>query len=341
MSLPAPHLHSPALSTPIEQLQEAREILRCEAEALLEVASRLDGQFPLAIELLHRCRGSVIVTGMGKAGLIGQKIAATLSSTGTRAHVLHPAEALHGDLGCLHEDDVLLALSNSGETEEISRLLPSVQRQGIPIVAITGRKESTLGRQANAVLALGRLPEAGVHGLAPSTSTTAMLAVGDALALVLGRIRGLTPQQFALFHPGGSLGLQLTTVAEVMRQGDELRLAADSATIRTVFTGHRPGRRTGAVILTDSDGRLSGLFTDSDLARLLEQHQEHRLDAPISDVMTRHPLTIGPDALLREAITLLSGRKVSELPVVDADHRPLGLIDITDVIGLLPEEAAE
>ena len=342
MSLPLESRAPSAPLTPFEQLREARDILQSEAAAILDVAARLDAGFCAAVDLLRACRGSIIVTGMGKAGLIGQKIAATLSSTGTRAHVLHPAEALHGDLGCLHHEDVLLALSNSGETEEISRLLPSVRRQGIPIVAITARRDSTLGSQADAVLALGRLPEAGPHGLAPSTSTTAMLAVGDALALVLSRMNGMTPMQFALFHPGGSLGRQLTTVAEVMRKGEELRIAPETATIRTVFTrADLPVRRTGAVILTDSAGRLSGLFTDSDLARLLEHHREDQLDAPIGDVMTRAPLTIGPNALLREAVTLLSGRKVSELPVVDAEHRPVGLIDITDVIGLLPDESAE
>lgn len=325
--------------TPLEQLREARQILRDEAAAVDELSRRLDADFCTACQLLHDCAGSVIVTGMGKAGLIGQKIAATLSSTGTRAHVLHPAEAVHGDLGCLHKNDVLLALSHSGETEEISRLLPIVRRMRVPVIAITATHTSTLGRQADVVLRLGRVREVGPHGLAPSTSTTLMLALGDALALVVCRLRGFTPQQFALFHPAGSLGRQLQTVGEVMRPLPELRVAPHEQTVRQVFVGlSKPGRRTGAVMLTDSEGRLAGLFTDSDLARLLEQRREAQLDRPIAEVMTPRPLTIGPDALLREAVERLSQRKVSELPVVDADGRPVGLIDITDVIGLMPAE---
>jgi arabinose-5-phosphate isomerase len=278
---------------------------------------------------------------MGKAGLIGQKIAATMSSTGTRATFLHPSEAVHGDLGKLHTDDLLLALSNSGETEELCRLIPLVQRTGTPIIAITATSASTLGRNAEIVIELGRLREAGPHGLAPTTSTTAMLALGDALALVVGRRRGLTPEKFALFHPGGRLGDQLRIVREVMRHGADLRTAPSTATIREAFVGlGKPGRRTGAVMLIDSDERLVGLFTDSDLARLLEQRREYQLDRPIAEVMTCNPLTIHPEKMLRDAVELLSKNKVSELPVVDVSGRPIGLIDITDVLALMPAEAA-
>jgi arabinose-5-phosphate isomerase len=279
---------------------------------------------------------------MGKAGLIGRKIAATLSSMGTPAQFLHPAEAVHGDVGCLRREDVLLALSNSGETDELCRLLPVVRRLAVPIVAITAADNSTLGSQADVVIRLGRLREAGPFGLAPTTSTTAMLAIGDALALGVSRLKGFTPQQFAVFHPGGSLGRQLATVGEVMRRGDQLRIARDDATIREVFVslGH-PGRRTGAVMLVDDAGRLSGLFTDSDLARLLEQHREFQLDHAIREVMTVRPVTIGPAAPLTEAVDVLSSRKISELPVVDEEHRPIGLIDITDVIALLPRDDQE
>jgi arabinose-5-phosphate isomerase len=195
--------------TQLEQLREARAILQQEADALNLLSRRLNVDFCTASHTLYECTGSVIVTGMGKAGLIGQKIAATLSSTGTRAHFLHPAEAVHGDIGCLHRDDVVLALSNSGETEEICRLLPIVHRMRIPVVAITSGHSSSLGSQANVTVAMGQLREVGVHGLAPTTTTTAMLALGDALALVLSRMKGLTPQQFAIFHPGGSLGQKL------------------------------------------------------------------------------------------------------------------------------------
>jgi arabinose-5-phosphate isomerase len=317
-----------------EVLREAREVIEDEARALLDVSAGLDDQFAKAVELLIACAGCVVVTGMGKAGLIGRKIAATLSSTGTRSHFLHPAEAVHGDLGCLAGDDLLLVLSNSGETEEVCRILPSVSRFGIPIVAITASRTSSVGRSATATIELGRLREAGPHALAPSTTTTAMLAVGDALALVVGRRKGFTPQQFALYHAGGSLGAMLKSVGEIMRTGEQLRTAAETKSIRDVFAeSARPGRRTGAVILVDADGRLSGLFTDSDLARLLERRQDARLDRPIAEVMTRNPLTIRPAALLPEAIDILSQNRISELPVVDADGRPLGILDVTDVVG--------
>jgi arabinose-5-phosphate isomerase len=284
----------------------------------------------------------VVVTGMGKAGLIGQKIAATLSSTGTRSHFLHPAEAVHGDLGCLHEHDVLLALSNSGETEEICQLLPTVARLGIAIIAVTSTDHNSLAARADVVLRIGKLREACAWGLAPSTSTTAMLAVGDALALVASRQRGFTPQQFAVFHPAGSLGRQLKTVAELMRPLERLRTASCSDTVRNVFVRFaNVGRRSGAVLLLDGDGRLAGMFTDSDLARLLERRRDDAFDGPIADVMNCAPLTVRPEATFGDIVELLSDRKISELPVVDGDHRPLGLIDITDVIGWLPPQTAE
>src|SRR5580700_4102832 len=325
-----------------ELLREAREVMEEEAAGLNKVAAALDEEFCKAADLLCECRGSVIVTGMGKAGLIGRKIAATLSSTGTRAHFLHPAEAAHGDLGCLSGDDVLLVLSNSGETEEVCRILPSIRRFDIPIVAITADRTSTLGAAAVAAIEIGHLREAGLHALAPSTSTTAMLAVGDALALVVGRRRGFTPQQFAVFHAGGSLGARLKNVGQLMRQGDALRISPDSKTIREVFTNQsRPGRRTGAVMLVDESGKLSGLFTDSDLAKLLERRCDEQLDRPIAESMARQPVTIGPGALLADAIEILSRNRISELPVVDEAGRPVGIIDITDVVGIVPFARAQ
>ncbi len=325
----------------LDDIREARAIIELEGRALLDLAARLGDEFGQAVALITGCSGHVVVTGMGKAGLIGQKIAATFSSTGTRAHILHPAEAVHGDLGRLHAHDLLLVLSNSGETEEVCRLIPLVERLEVPIIAITASRTSTLGSSSQVVLELGKLREAGPHGLAPTTSTTAMLALGDALALIVGRHRGLTPEKFALFHPAGNLGAQLQRVEEVMRSGDELRIASASVTIREAFIGlGKPGRRTGAVMLVNERGQLSGLFTDSDLARLLEQRRDRQLDCPILEVMTRHPLTIAPTAFLRDALALLSERKVSELPVIDEVGRPVGLLDITDVIGLMPREPA-
>ena len=316
-----------------EQLREARSIIQQEARALQQLAGQLDAGFCDAVELLQNCTGNVIVTGIGKAGLIGQKLQATFASTGTRAYFLHPSEAIHGDVGSVHQEDVVLALSNSGETAELCRVLPIIKKLGASLIAMTASDSSTLARWADVTVTMGKHPEAGPHGLAPSSSTTVMLALGDALALVLCRLRGFSPEQFAIYHPGGSLGKKLKTVREVMRQGDELRIASPQSTIREVLTElQRPGRRTGAVMLVDDAKCLAGIFTDSDLVRLLERHREDQLDRPVGEVMTVNPLTISPEANLLTAIDLLSEKKVSELPVVDDDGRPLGLIDITDVI---------
>lgn len=313
----------------------ARKILRDEGDALIQLARRLSGDaFAAAVELIERCRGRIIVSGMGKAGLIGRKLAATFCSTGTPSHFLHPAEAIHGDLGCVATTDVVLLLSASGETEEILRLLPNLVRLAVPLIAITCRGSSSLARAANVVLELGELREACPLGLAPTTSTTLMMALGDALALVVSQRRGFTARDFARFHPGGSLGRKLTYVEEVMRPLAECRIASDQLSVRQVIVSQsRPGRRTGAIMLLDETGRLSGIFTDSDLARLIAQSQDTALDQPICQVMTRTPKTIPAGKPLECALELLQEYKISELPVVDPSGRPLGLIDITDVIG--------
>ncbi len=326
----------------VEQLREARDIIRHEAHTLTELSRRLDGAFCAAIKLFNECRGTVVVTGMGKAGLIGRKIAATLSSTGTRSQFLHPAEAVHGDLGAVHSDDVVLALSNSGETDELCRLLPMLQKIGPRLIAVTSKESSTLANAADVTILMGHVPEACQFGLAPTASTTAMLAVGDALALVASRARGFTRQQFAMYHPGGSLGRTLQSVQDVMRSDEQLRIALETATIRDVFVGtHKPGRRTGAVMLVDGTGRLSGLVTDSDLVRLLENHRESQLDRPIGEVMTHAPKRISPQSPLADAVGILSQYRISELPVVDDEDRPVGLVDITDIVALMPAERLE
>jgi len=328
-----------ALLSPFERLRYARQILELESRTLAAVARRLDGEFCRATDYLYHCRGSVIVTGMGKAGLVGQKIMATLASTGTRSHCLHPAEAVHGDLGRVHGDDLMLILSQSGETEEILRLLPSLAEMKVPILAITGRRESSLGRAAAVVVELGPLEEACPLGLAPSTSTTAMLAVGDALALVVSQMKHFSSEDFARFHPAGSLGRKLAKVQHHMRPLEQCRVAGESQSVRDVLVNVSvPGRRTGAIMLVDDQGRLSGVFTDSDLARLFERRRDNLLDGPIREVMTKRPCTVPVGAMMSDAIAILGERKISELPVVDAEGLPVGLIDITDVVGLLPRE---
>jgi len=324
-----------------EQLCFAREVLHIESRALEAVAERLNSEFCLAVQLLFECRGYVVVSGMGKASIIGQKIAATLASTGTPSHFLHPAEALHGDLGRLRVGDVMVLLSRSGETEEIVRLLPSLAELNIPIVALTCNGKSTLARAATVVIELGRLSEACPLGLAPTTSTTAMLAVGDALALVLSRMRGFTSADFARLHPGGDLGFRLSKVEQHMRPLSRCRLAHEGRSLREVLVAARlPGRRTGATMLVDDAGRLSGIFTDSDLARLFEDRRDGDLDRPIRELMTNNPLQVESGTLMSDAMTLMAERKISELPVVDKEGKPLGLLDITDILALLPRDSA-
>jgi arabinose-5-phosphate isomerase len=331
---------APPRWTAFEQLSLAREVMQAESRTIGQVARRLDQDFCRAVDCVYQCRGSVIVTGIGKAGLIGQKIMATLASTGTRSHYLHPAEAVHGDLGRVHGDDVALVLSQSGETEEIVRLLPPLAAAGVPIIAITGKPASTLGRAASAVIDLGPLEEACPLGLAPSSSTAAMLAVGDALALVVSRMKGFARDDFARFHPAGNLGLKLSKVQQHMRPLEQCRVASQAESVRQVFVRvSAPGRRTGATMLVDAVGHLAGIFTDSDLARLFAQHRDAALDAPIHTVMTADPLKVVEGSLMSDAVALMARRKISELPVVDGEGRPLGLIDITDVVGLFPSSA--
>jgi arabinose-5-phosphate isomerase len=276
---------------------------------------------------------------MGKAGLVAQKIAATLASTGTTSHFVHPAEAVHGDLGRIAARDLVLMFSQSGESAEIRQILPSLAHIGTAIVAVTCRGTSTLARAARVTIDLGPIDEACPLGLAPTTSTTAMLAVGDALALVVSRMRGLTREDFARFHPGGSLGRRLSRVEEAMRPLEKCRVAKETDTVRQVFVERQqPGRRSGAIMLEDASGRLTGIFTDSDLARLFETMREAELDRPIADLMTRGPKTIPAGAMLTDAVRLMAASKISELPVVDANGKPLGMVDITDLVGLEPDE---
>jgi arabinose-5-phosphate isomerase len=325
-----------------ERLEYARQIIRAEATALEQVAQRLDEAFLRAADIIFHSPGRVAITGTGKSADVGQKIAGTLNSTGTRAYVLDATRAVHGDLGMVHPSDVALVLSHSGESEEIVRLLLPLRQMTLALVGITGSARSTLARQADIGLVYGPLAEACPLGLAPSTSTTAMIALGDALAFVLSRQRLFTREDFARYHPAGSLGRKLLKVETIMRRGDELRTAPADQSVREVFAqARRRGRRSGAVMLTGSDGRLCGLFTDSDLARLFEQRRDDTLDRPIRDVMTVNPLHVPVSTLVLDAIDVLRQCKISELPVVDAEGRPVGLLDITDVIGLLPAEEAE
>ncbi|QGJ70977.1 Arabinose 5-phosphate isomerase KdsD [Planctomycetales bacterium 10988] len=337
-------LSSTTPKTPLAQWHLGREVVLREAKALYNLAESWPQEFSQAIELLLRCGGPqapgcVLVTGMGKAGLVGQKLVATLASTGTRSHFLHPGEAFHGDLGRIGSKDVVLALSHSGETEELVRILPTLKRWQTPLIAITAKESSTLGQAANVVIPLGKLEEACPLGLAPSTSTTVMLAVGDALALVASRCLAFTPEDFAEFHPGGSLGRKLSHVEEQMRPIHACRTAEERFTVREMLVQvSRPGRRSGAVIILNDTGKLAGILTDSDLARLLESRPDEALDLTLQEVMTSQPIIITTGQPLRHALQIFAERKISELPVLDEEGRPLGVLDVTDLVGLIPQE---
>jgi arabinose-5-phosphate isomerase len=320
-----------------EQLDLARDVIAAEGAAISKLARNLPLDFHDAAELIYRCCGSVIVTGMGKAGWIGQKISASFASTGTCSHFLHPAEAIHGDLGRVGERDLILILSNSGETDEVLHLLPTFRKLGVPIIAITGKEKSTLSRHSTLVLNYGIVHEAGHLGLAPSTTTSLMLALGDALALVVSRMKEFSANDFARFHPGGALGKRLSQVDDLMRPIDVCRTARESESVRDVykrFSGET--RRSGVILVVNEQGKLTGLFTDSDLARLLERNQENRFNQPISSVMTCQPVVIRSGERCSVAVETLACRNLSELPVIDSRGCPLGLIDITDVVSFLP-----
>lgn len=320
-----------------DSLALARRVLRAEARALTVVADRLDGTFQRVVDTMYRCQGRIAVTGVGKSADVGRKIVGTLNSTGTRSYFLDATGAMHGDIGGVHPDDAVLALTHSGESEELVRLLPRLRGVCAGVAVMTGREHSTAARFADLALIYGDVTETCPLRLAPSTSTTVMIALGDALAFALSRMRGLTAEQFARNHPAGNLGRKLAPVASGMRSGPQLRIASADETIRTVFgRTARMSRRTGAVMLIDSTGRLCGIFTDSDLARLFEKKQDERLDRPIRDVMTANPITISIEAQLGAAVEIMSRHKISELPVVDAAGRPVGMLDVTDLFDLMP-----
>ncbi len=311
-------------------LDKAREVLKTEAEAILSLTNRLGADFEQAVETIATGRGHLIVTGMGKAGLVGQKISATFASTGTPSIFLHPAEAYHGDLGRVVKEDVVLAVSNSGETEELVRLISPLRQIGARIIAITATRASTLGKNADIVIELGKIEEACPLGLAPSATTTAILAMGDALALCVLEARGFDKEKFAFYHPGGDLGRRLLKVADVMRTGDRNPVVSEETTLTDAITAITRAR-AGAVTVADGSGKLTGIFTDGDLRRTMGRDPT-LLVGKIRDVMTRNPRTIAPDRLASEALKILREKKIDELPVVNAKGEPVGMLDVQDLL---------
>ena len=319
-------------------LEQARRVIALETEELRRLHDRLDGEaFGQGIEALLRCldrRGKIVVIGVGKSGHIGEKIAATLTSTGSPAVVLNSLNALHGDLGVVADGDAVLALSASGETDELVNLLPALLRFDVTLIAFTGRADSTLALASQVRLDVSVTQEACPLNLAPTSSTTVMLALGDALAMVLLEARGFNKEDFAKFHPGGSLGRSLLLrVRQMMRPREQMALVAPSDTIHATL-GEIARCRTGAAVVVDDDGRLAGIFTHGDFARHY-QHDESLGNRPVSDYMTRGPVTIHGERLAVEILHLLEHSRIDDLVVIDDDHRPIGLVDTQDLTLML------
>jgi len=319
-------------------LDLARKVLNAEGQAIASLSNRIGEEFASAAELVYGCESKVVLTGIGKAGIIAQKISATLASTGTQSIFLHPVEALHGDLGRLSRGDVVIALSHSGQSEEIVRLLDHIKARGAKLIAITGSKESILGRHADVTVCYGDVDEACPLGLAPTVSTSCMLAVGDALALTVMRMRDFQAEDFAAFHPGGSLGRKLLKVEDAMtfRRGQRLVTAEETQTLgEALAAGEKIPRRSGAMLLVDRSGRLTGILTDADLRRMLLRHPGRNiLEMPVRDLMIRNPKHIHAGELASEALAIMNKHRIDELPVLDEDHRPIGLIDVQDLLGI-------
>ncbi len=311
-------------------LDMADRVLRLEAESIAALRQRLDDRFVRAVELMHGCRGRVIVTGMGKSGLIGRKIAATLASTGTPAYFLHPAEGVHGDIGMVAKDDLVLGLSNSGETDEVLAVLPAIKRLGIPLILLTGSPGSTLARQADVVLDVGVTEEACPINLAPTSSTTAALAMGDALAMALLDLRGLGPEDYAALHPRGSLGWQsLFRVRDLMHTGEALPVVSETATMKEAIQ-EMGAKRLGMTTVVDGSGRLVGVITDGDLRRQQLSHGT-LLDRRAGECMTAKPKRIGGDELAARALAIMEG-VITSLVITDDAGRPAGVIHIHDIL---------
>ncbi|MBC7792603.1 MAG: KpsF/GutQ family sugar-phosphate isomerase [Clostridia bacterium] len=330
------------ISTPSDQrtegfdaervLADARAVIEAEGAAVYGLVQRLSPNFAEVAARVLACTGSVIVAGLGKSGIVGQKISATFASTGTPSHFVHAAEAAHGDLGRLTKHDIVIAISNSGESEELLRLVKPVKALGPLLVAMTGNASSSLAKHAEYILDIGDVAEACPMGLVPTASTTAMMVLGDALAMAIFNCRGFGREEYARFHPGGHLGRKLMKVSEIMRSGAENPLARDSDSLRDVIKiMTRTAGRPGAASIVNAEGALIGFFTDGDLRRLLENH-DFRGESSIADIMVRAPKSVAADQLVVVAARVMREFKIDQLPVVDAENVPVGFIDIQDVL---------
>lgn len=311
-------------------MKQGKEVLKKEAASILKVEAQLGEEFIQAVEILFQCAGRVITTGMGKSGLICKKIAATLSSTGTPSFFMHPADAIHGDLGMIVKGDVVIAISHSGETEEIKQLIPFIQRFMIKTVSITGKTDSTLARFSDVVLLARIEEEACPLNLAPTASTTVALALGDALAMTLIQKRGFRAEEFARFHPGGKLGKQLLKVRDLMHSGDRMPLVGEWRPMKEAIY-EISGKRLGMTCVVNRQGELMGIVTDGDIRRLLEKDLEF-LTKPVSLCMTCHPKMIDPDALAAQAVRIMETHSITSLLITDQEKKPIGVIHLHDIL---------
>ena len=313
-------------------IRQAREVLKVEAESILQLIDKIDDQFVQAVDIIYKSKGRVIVTGIGKSGLIGKKIVATLTSTGTQAIFLHPVEGMHGDLGIVRKDDVMLAISNSGETNELNMIISSVRRIGAPLIAFTGQLSSTLARACDVVIDVGVAKEACPFGLAPTSSTTAALAMGDALAVALIEKRNFNETDFYKFHPGGNLGLRLRAkVRDVMIQGSHIPKVQTGASF-TEALGVMDEKNKGFVLVTDAENHLLGILTDGDLRRLIHRG-EHFRDGIIDEFMTRSPKTIDENTSVARTIETMQEREITTLVVVNEKQELKGYVHLHDILG--------
>ena len=310
-------------------LRRAKEVLRIESEAIACLIDRVSDDFVDAIHMIDRCKGRIVVTGIGKPGIIGRKISATLASIGIPSLFLHPAEAIHGDLGMVTKEDVILALSNSGETEELIRLISFIKEVGTKLISLTGNTRSTLAAHSDITLDVHVKEEACPLGLAPTASSTAVLAMGDALALAVAEKRGFKAEDYARYHPGGSLGKRLRKVEEIMRTGRDNPIVHERKLVSEVLLAIT-GARAGCASIVDDEGRLVGIFTDGDLRRHIEEHPD-LLRLKVREVMTSMPITIGKGKLVQEALRIIREKRIDEIPVVQ-DGKPIGLIDVQDLL---------
>lgn len=314
-------------------IETGKQTILQEADALRRIAGLLDENFRTAVELLSECKGKIIISGMGKSGIIGQKIAATLSSTGTTSLFMHPGEAAHGDLGVVSRDDIVICLSKSGMTEEMNFILPALRKIGVSIVAFTGNKRSYLAEKADIVLDVNVDQEACPFDLAPTSSTTAMLAMGDALAVCLMKKKEFTHRDFAITHPKGTLGKRLTMKAsDIMTTSEALPLVAETASLTDLIL-EMTSKRFGMSAVIDENGKLSGIFTDGDLRRLI-QNEKNFLSLQAKDVMTRGPKTVSADTMAEECLKILESHRITQLLVCNGENRPVGLIHIHDLVTL-------